>query len=97
MVLETRTDTLVTPTTDWYRVTVAEMTDGEPFLLSFYSCLTSRNGTKRRIGQVVRVLDDRLRQRLCAEVKPGDDIRVFTEMDNDVADCPTFLKDFCKV
>ena len=95
--MDTQTDISVTPTTDWYRVPVTEMKEGHPFLLGFFSALNLRNGTQRRIGQVVRVLDDRLNQRLRTEVKPGDEIRVFTDVDNNVADCPAFLKDFCKV
>jgi hypothetical protein len=62
-------------------------------LLGFYSLLTLGSGTQRRIAQVVRVVDQDLLQRLHVEVKPGDEIRVSTEVDPTVPDCPTVLKD----
>lgn len=77
MTLETQTKISSTPTPDGYRVTVTEVQKGNPMLLGFYSILTSRDGTQRRIGQVVRVPDNNLRQRLHAEVRPGNEIRVF--------------------
>jgi hypothetical protein len=80
-----------------YRVTAMGLFDGNPALLGFYSLLTLGSGTQRRIAQVVRVVDRDLLQRLHVEVKPGDEIRVSTEVDPTVPDCPTVLKDFHSV
>jgi hypothetical protein len=82
---------------DWYRVTVTGFVEDNPPLLAFYSLLTLSNGTQKRCGQVVRVLDTRLIQLLRTVVKPGDEIRVSTDVDLTVRDCPTILKDLCPV
>jgi hypothetical protein len=97
MQTEAQIETKSLSTEDWYRVTVTGLAEDNPPLLAFYSVLTLRNGTQRRCGQVVRVLDVCLLQRLRTDVKPGDEIRVSTEVDKTVPDCPTVLKDFCPV
>jgi hypothetical protein len=83
-------------TTEGYRVTVTGIVEDAPVLLGFYSVLTLPNGTHRRIPQVVRVEDEALLQRLRAEVRPGEEIRVVTAVDKGVPDCPTVLLEFCK-
>jgi hypothetical protein len=80
--------------TDGYRVTVTGLVDEDPALLGFYSMLTLRNGTRKRVAQVVRVEDEDLVRRLRAEVNPGDEIRVSTAVDKTVPDCPIVLTDF---
>jgi hypothetical protein len=97
MTTPTEVEAKPVPTTDGYRVTVTGLEEGDPALLGFYSVLTLRNGTRRRIAQVVRVVDEDLLRRLRVEVKPGDEIRVSTTVDKAVTDCPTVLRDFCKV
>lgn len=97
MKTETQSETKPVTAPDGYRVTVTGLREGDPARLGFYFVLTLRNGTKKRCGQVVRVLDEHLLQRLRAEVKPGDEIRVWTEVDRTVPNCPTVLKDFCPV
>ena len=94
MTTQTEPELQTVPTTEEYRVTVTGLVDGDPAMLGFYSLLTLAGGTQRRIAQVVRVVDQDLLQRLHVEVKPGDEIRVSTEVDQAVPDCPTVLKDF---
>src|ERR1051326_2285191 len=84
-------------TRDHYRVTVTGLPEDSPALLAFFTTLTLPNGSRRRLGQVVRVTDLHLLKRLRAEVQPGCEIRVSTEVDNSMPDCPTVLKDFCPV
>jgi hypothetical protein len=80
--------------TSWLTVTVTGLAEGHPPRLGFYWTLILRDGTRRRCMQNARVIDHDLLQRLRAEVKPGDAIRVATVVDKTVPDCPTVLEDF---
>jgi hypothetical protein len=77
------------------KVTVIGLVKGAPPRIGFYWSLRLRDGTRRRCVQNARVTDERLLQRLRAEVASGDEIQVITEVDKTVSDCPTLLKDFC--
>ncbi len=76
--------------------TVVAVTAGDPPSLTTIKRAVNPQGITRHITQKVAVRDDALFQRLCAEVSPGDEIRVTLVTDWSATDYMMSLVAFAK-